>query len=570
MAATVRLAGSARLAQQLPDSTTARPLTHAELAAPAVVTVHLREAPRADTLAVALARQQHTPVQARRYINAAELVRTHRAHPDDVAAVTRWAIAAGLRVRHPEGATNTLDVGGSLGALGRAFDVSLETRRHRDATTGALTVYRDHRDELSVPSDLDGIVTAAFGLSDRPAARPHLALLPRGLSASCSYSAEELARVYDFPVLPNGGAGTTITVGVAELGGAVHRPDLAAFAARHSRLRVVEEAVNGWGPHSDPFGPDTEVALDWQVIAGVLAHCAPQADVLMVIKYAPNTDRGFTNLEASFATDGRDYAAVSTSWGAPEDHWTPAAMNAMDRAFQMGAVRGMVHSVAAGDNGSTDARTDGRQHADHPASAPHAVGCGGTRLLAERDSRVSEEVWNELRAGQGATGGGVSEHFAVPRYQSSAGLRPTSANDGSPGRGVPDVAGNADPLTGYVIHHRGLDSVVGGTSAVAPLWTALFAVVSASTGHRLGNVLPALYGARAVGFTDVTTGDNGAYRADRGWDPATGLGVPAGRGLCAALKTSMVLRGPLRLTAATGHAPHDEGRRRHGHQHELS
>jgi kumamolisin len=228
----------------------------------------------------------------------------------------------------------------------------------------------------------------------------------------------------------------------------------------------------------------------------------------------------------------------------------------------------MVHSVAAGDNGSTDARTDGRQHADHPASAPHAVGCGGTRLLVERGSRVSEEVWNELRAGQGATGGGVSEHFAVPRYQSGAGLRPTSANDGTTGRGVPDVSGNADPLTGYVIHHRGVDSVVGGTSAVAPLWTALFAVVSASTGHRLGNVLPALYGARAVGFTDVTSGDNGAYRADRGWDPATGLGVPSGRGLCAALKTSMVVRGPLPVTAAAGHAPHDQGCRRQ--QHELS
>jgi kumamolisin len=349
----------------------------------------------------------------------------------------------------------------------------------------------------------------------------------------------------------------------------VHRPDLAAFAARHSRLRVVEEAVNGWGPRSDPFGPDTEVALDWQVIAGALAHCAPHADVLIVIKYAPNTDRGFTNLEASFATDGRDYAAVSTSWGAPEDRWTPAAMNAMDRAFQMGAVRGMVHSVAAGDNGSTDARGDGRQHADHPASAPHAVGCGGTRLLAERGSRVSEEAWNELSAGQGATGGGVSEHFAVPRYQSGAGLRPTSANDGTAGRGVPDVAGNADPLTGYVIHHRGLDSVVGGTSAVAPLWTALFAAVSASTGHRLGNVLPALYGARAVGFTDVTTGDNGAYRADRGWDPAPGLGVPSGRGLCAALKASMVVRRHLRARAAAGHAAADERGPRQP-QHELS
>ncbi len=257
-------------------------------------------------------------------------------------------------------------------------------------------------------------------------------MLPRGGRAAYSYTPEELARIYDFPMLPTAARGPRITVGIAELGGAVYRPDLAAFTARNPRLRVVEEAVHGWGPTSDPFGPDTEVALDWQVIAGVLAHCAPQADVLIVIKYAPNTDRGFTNLEASFATDGRDYAAVSTSWGRREDRWTPAAMDAMDRAFQMGAVRGIVHSVAAGDNGSTDARSDGRQHADHPASAPHAVGCGGTRLIAEHGRRINEEAWNELRAGQGATGGGVSEHFAVPRYQAGRRHPPGVGNDGRP------------------------------------------------------------------------------------------------------------------------------------------
>ncbi len=396
-------------------------------------------------------------------------------------------------------------------------------------------------------------MSAALGLSDRPVSRPRLAVLPRGRRAAYSYTPEELARIYDFPVLDDGGAGLRITVGIAELGGAVYRPDLAAFTARSPRLRVLEEAVHGWGPTSDPFGPDTEVALDWQVIAGILAHCAPQADVLVVIKYAPNTERGFSNLEASFASDGRDYSAVSTSWGAPEDRWTPAAMTAMDRAFQLGALRGIVHSVAAGDNGSGDAGGDGRQHADHPASAPHAVGCGGTRLVAEQGRRISEEVWNELRSEQGATGGGVSDHFGVPRYQSDAGIHPVSANDGRHGRGVPDVAGNADPLTGYVIHHRGADSVVGGTSAVAPVWTALFAVVSGSVGHRLGDVLPALYGAREVGFTDVTIGDNGAYPAGRGWDASTGLGAPAGRGLCGALRTSLVLPTPARAVHRQAH-----------------
>jgi kumamolisin len=545
MAATVRLAGSARLRSRPSEVVTTRPLTAGELAAPAAVTVHLRESPHDDTLAVALARQHHTPVQRRRYLTASELAAAHHAHDRDVDAVTTWANAAGLRVRSRSGAGAALDVSGSVGALARAFDIEMMACRARDWSTGTVSVYRDHREELSVPASLDGVVVAALGLCDRAVARPRLATVPRGTAAAIGYAPEELARIYDFPVLPGGGEGTRITVGIAELGGAVYRPDLASVHSRSPRLRVVEEAVLGWGPVSDPFGPDTEVALDWQVIAGALAYCAPKAEVLVVLKYAPNTDRGFTNLEASFATDGRDYVSVSTSWGAPEDLWTPAAMDAMDRAFQMGALRGIVHTVAAGDNGSADARLDGRQHADHPASAPHAVGCGGTRLVAEGGRRVSEETWNELGVAQGATGGGVSSHFPVPRFQESAGIRPICANDGAPGRGVPDVAANADPLTGYVIHHRGADRIVGGTSAVAPLWTALLAAVSAATGHRLGNVLPALYGARRAGFTDIVAGDNGAYATGPGWDAATGLGVPSGRNLCAALKTSLVLRRPV-------------------------
>jgi kumamolisin len=214
----------------------------------------------------------------------------------------------------------------------------------------------------------------------------------------------------------------------------------------------------------------------------------------------------------------------------------------MDRAFQLGALRGIVHSVAAGDNGSSDARGDGHQHADHPASAPNAVGCGGTRLFAEGGRRLREEAWNELHAGQGATGGGVSTHFAIPRYQAIAGIRPVSADTGVEGRGLPDVAGNADPLTGYVIHHCGVDAVVGGTSAVAPLWTALFALISASTDHRLGNVLPVLYASRDRAFTDISAGDNGAYAAHAGWDAATGLGVPSGRALRASLALPAVHR----------------------------
>lgn len=542
MAATVRLAGSTALHPHPSMDVSSRSLTAGELNAVGVMTLHLRDDPSRDSVAIRLARQRVVPAHQRRYITAQQLVSLHAAHSEDLAAVTRWAVDEGLRVRRQIGATDCLDISGSLGALARVFGVTLRRCTARNSATGAVSVYRDHADELSIPARFDGVVTAALGLSNRPAARPRLSVLPRGAEAPYSYTPEQLAEIYDFPILPGGGAGTAITVGIAELGGAVNRGDVATFTARSPRLRVIEEAVQGWGPLSNPFGPDTEVALDWQVIAAVLARCAPQADVTIVLKYAPNTDRGFTNLEASFATDGREYAAVSTSWGAPEDLWAPAAMEAMDRGFQLGSLRGIVHSVAAGDNGSTDGRDDGRAHADHPASAPHAIGCGGTRLVAHQGERIHEVAWNELRSGQGATGGGVSAHFAVPRYQSGAGVHPVSASTGAAGRGVPDVAGNADPLTGYVIHHCGVDTVVGGTSAVAPLWTALFALISASAGHRLGDVHASLYSARQAGFTDITGGNNGAYAARSGWDATTGLGAPSGRALAAALTAPALQR----------------------------
>jgi kumamolisin len=147
-----------------------------------------------------------------------------------------------------------------------------------------------------------------------------------------------------------------------------------------------------------------------------------------------------------------------------------------------------------------------------------------------------EGVWNEdpLRS---ATGGGGSDFFAVPTYQSATGI-PVSANAGGhKGRGVPDVAGDADPATGYVVRVDGQETVIGGTSAVAPLWAGLIALMNQKLGHSVGFLNPLIYGS-LVGkgaFRDITSGNNGAYSAKKGWGACTGWGTPDGAKLLHAL-----------------------------------
>jgi kumamolisin len=107
------------------------------------------------------------------------------------------------------------------------------------------------------------------------------------------------------------------------------------------------------------------------------------------------------------------------------------------------------------------------------------------------------------------------------------------------GRGVPDVSGNADPQTGYQVRVDGQSLVIGGTSAVAPLWSGLIALLNQKLGKPVGFLQPTIYGLATAknAFRDITQGSNGAFAATRGWDACTGLGSPSGGNLLNALST---------------------------------
>jgi kumamolisin len=272
--------------------------------------------------------------------------------------------------------------------------------------------------------------------------------------------------------------------------------------------------------------------LDIEVAAAV----APGAN--LAVYFAPNTDQGFIDAISTAVHDTTNKPSViSISWGGPESSWTQQSITALDQACQSAAALGITITVAAGDNGSSDGVTDGSNNVDFPASSPHVLACGGTKLVASGTTISSEVVWNETAANEGATGGGVSNVFPLPTWQASANV-PAPAQSGG-GRGVPDVAGDADPSTGYTVRVDGQTMVIGGTSAVAPLWAGLIALANAQNKVTAGFLQPTIYAAKAKSaFHDITSGNNGAFSAGPGWDACTGFGSPVGTAIVSLLAST--------------------------------
>ncbi len=346
-----------------------------------------------------------------------------------------------------------------------------------------------------------------------------------------SFTPKRIGELYDFPQDLDGHGQR---VAVIELGGGFRRAELRRyFASLGSEMpKITAISVDG-GRNRPGFDreADHEVLGDIEVIGAV----APGAELL--VYFAPLSDRGFIDALTTAIFDPREPSVISISWGDAELNWTDQARAAMDNALRAAAALGITVCAATGDAGWTDGVTGRHAHVDYPASSPYVLACGGTRLEVQ-DDVAAETVWNNHNGN--ATGGGVSAIYELPSWQRNAGV-PRSVVRGGNGRGVPDVAGNADPETGYLIGNGDADFGWGGTSAVAPLWAGLVACLNQGLGTRVGYLNPLLYEAAAhAGFSDVPKGGNGAYRARRDrWDACTGHGTPKGAALLEALAASL-------------------------------
>ncbi len=454
-----------------------------------------------------------------------EFARTWGAHPDDVDRVRAFAQAFHLEVRSEQVGARLVRLGGTVERFEQAFGVALERWAFPAGT------YRGRTGPVRLPDELNGIVLGVFGLDDRPQARAHVRRRRTALASDRSYPPTQVAAAYGFP---SGATGAGTTIGFLELGGGYNADDVAAYFQGQGIAPPSITAVSVDGATNTPTGeldgPDGEVQLDLEVAGS----SAPGA--ALVAYFAPNTDAGFLDgLSAAVHDTTHRPSIVSVSWGGPEPSWTGQARAALDAVFQDAATLGITVLVAAGDSGATDGEPDGALTVDFPASSPHVLACGGTSLVLDQTQRVSEVVWNDLAADEGATGGGVSEAFALPTYQSSPPV--PAAPNGFAGRGVPDVAANADPATGYAVAVDGAAVVLGGTSAVAPLWAGLLARIVELEGGSLGFLNPSLYRPPVASTChDITSGNNGGYEAGPGWDPCTGWGSPDGMQLLAALR----------------------------------
>jgi kumamolisin len=418
----------------------------------------------------------------------------------------------------------------------KAFNVELQNYTFSEGS------YRGRTGPIHIPSELDGIVTAVLGLDNRPQARPHfrphrpaMTSHARTTQPAGTFTPVQVAQLYDFPANTDG---TGQCIAIIELGGGFKSRDVQSYFKNTLNMKapkVVAISVDGAHnkPTGDPNGPDGEVMLDIEVAGAV----APKST--LAVYFAPNTDQGFYNAIAAAVHDTRyNPSVISISWGGPESSWSQQSLTEFNTLLEDAATLGLTVCVASGDNGSTDGLTDGLQHVDFPASSPYSLACGGTNLTAATGQYGNEVVWNEMANQEGASGGGVSDFFPKPAYQANANV-PASVNPGNfVGRGVPDVSGDADPVSGYDVYVDGQASVIGGTSAVAPLWAGLTACINQMVGKRVGSLTSLVYSQLAQAgnaFHDITNGNNGTFSAKPGWDACTGMGSPIGSAITSAL-----------------------------------
>lgn len=433
----------------------------------------------------------------RKYLSREEFAASYGAAQADLDQVTAFAQSQGLTVTDTNAARRTVVVSGTVEQMNKAFAVDLGQYQSPSGT------YRGYVDTIQVPTNLGDIVEGVFGLDNRQLARPAI-VHAEATPAIPPLTPPEVAALYQFPTLSAAGQ----TIGIIEFGGGYQLTDVQNYFNNVVKLpvpNVTSVGVDG-ATNSPGGGDDIEVILDISIAGSI----APGADI--VVYFAPGNEQGFVDVITTALNDTTNKPVVlSISWLWGEPSWVTSLSSLMSGFSEIG----VTVFAASGDGGST---TTG---VNYPASDPWVTGCGGTTIENVSGSSFTQVAW-------AGSGGGISDVFPLPDWQKGAGIPPsvTSSPPGHVGRGVPDIAGNGDPNSGYdLILNDASTGLWGGTSAVAPLYAGFIALLNATLDESVGYLNYDLYSPLGPSlYNDVTSGSNGGYNAGPGWDAVTGWG----------------------------------------------
>lgn len=543
--------------------------------------VALGPAPKDEVLSVTIVLRPRAPMPdlaywqsriqgPRRYLSVEEFAQQYGAAPDDIATVTAFATSHGLTVTDTNVAGRTVIVRGTVAQMNTAFGVTLTNydaplrRSRRKLATRPQPerqTYRGREGAVHLPTEVAPAVIAVLGLDNRQLGGVNIGDPP----GTKTTTVPEIAKLYNFPTTSASGQ----TIGIFNAGGNYDPTPMTGdiakyFAGMPAGSNTIPDIQDVPSGTNDPSL--TGMALeDFEITQDILIAATVAQGAKIAVYFETNDETGWTAwaTKATMPGTGDPTPSVLTSsWIFAHSDDTDAVpadvRSAVSMAFQAAAARGITIFVAQGDSGSSDGLgTDaaGRScHVQYAGTDPWVTSCGGTTVgnITADQSSFDEIAWSDLfLGGNVATGGGVSDAIPQPDFQSAAGVNPASLNPGGTvRRGVPDIAGNASSNSGYPCTAGGIAFTAAGTSAVAPLYAGLTAVINAALGQQVGFLNPTLY---ALGtqlgmdigiypYRDITSGDNSVadgapfYTAGTGWDACTGWGSVNGSALLDALK----------------------------------
>lgn len=425
--------------------------------------------------------------------------------PDALGRVQQWAQSNGLAIAHDPN-SQVVQVTGTTEQISRAFGTSMHSYRSGgESYTAAST-------SAKLPPDVAAVTAGVVGVSASPKLQlgiGNAAVQPSSPSSGTSYGPADFTKFYQAPNTATGKGQQVSIIGEGDLTQVAK--DLAAFENKFHLPPVPLNVIKVDGGSFDTSGQQ-EWDLDTQYssgfapdISGINFYAGPSLD-----------DKSLLDTTAKWVDDNKTRQGSASLGECETAAQKSGFLKAEDEVLKKAAAQGQTLFVSSGDTGSKcgtrNGVVSGPKGVSYPASSPYVVGVGGTTIT---------NFANHTEVGWHPSGGGQSSIEPAQSWQLNAGgaYKPAS-------RGVPDVALDADPASGFQIIANGQPAVIGGTSASAPAWNGIWARAEQQAQSGLGFGAPLLYQLPASAFNDITQGNNGDFNAGPGWDFVTGRGTP--------------------------------------------